>query len=75
MICTAACGAAAIVTDEQSGRVVPAGAVAPLTAVLVAAIARGPVQPQARVAINAQAIQHASADQAARRFMEAVSRG
>jgi glycosyltransferase involved in cell wall biosynthesis len=75
VICTAACGAAAIVTDEQSGCVVPAGAVTPLTAAIVAAIARDPVQPQTRIAINATAAQHSSADQAARRFMEAVSRG
>jgi glycosyltransferase involved in cell wall biosynthesis len=75
VICTAACGAAAIVTDEQSGFVVPAGQVAPLTAVLADAMANGPVQPHTRVAINAQAIEHASADQAARRFMEAASRG
>ena len=75
VFCTAACGAAAIVTDEQSGCVVPAGEVTPLTAVLTAAMARGPVQPQTRIAINATAAQHSSANQAARRFMEAVSRG
>ena len=75
VICTAACGAAAIVTDKQSGCVVPAGQVAPLTAALAAAMARGPVEPQTRIAINATATQHASSDQAARRFMEAAFHG
>jgi glycosyltransferase involved in cell wall biosynthesis len=75
VFCTAACGAAAIVTDEQSGRVVPAGQAAPLTAAIAAAMARGPVQPQTRIAINATAVQHSSANQAARRFMEAASHG
>jgi len=75
VICTAACGAAAMVTEEQSGRVVPSDQVAPLTAALVAAMANGPVQPHTRVAIKDKATQYASADQAARRFMEAVSHG
>jgi glycosyltransferase involved in cell wall biosynthesis len=75
VICTAACGAAAIATDEQSSRVVPAGQVAPLTAALAAAMARGSVQPQLRIVIHAKASQHASADQAARRFMEAAFHG
>jgi glycosyltransferase involved in cell wall biosynthesis len=75
VICTAACGAAAIVTDEQSGGVVPAGQVAPLAAAVAAAMARGPVQPQTRIAINSHAAQHASADLPARSFMEAVSHG
>jgi glycosyltransferase involved in cell wall biosynthesis len=75
VICTAACGAAAIATDEHSGRVVPAGQVATLTAALAAAMARGSVQPQTRLVIHARASQHASADQAARRFMEAAFHG
>ena len=75
VICTAACGAAVLATDEQSGRVVPAGQVAPLTAALAAAMARGSAQQQTRIAINAKAMQHASADQAARRFMEAAFHG
>ena len=75
VICTAACGATAIVTDKQSGCVVPAGQVAPLTAALAAAMARGPVEPQTRIAINATAAQHASPDQAVRRFMEAAFHG
>ena len=74
VICTDACGVAAIATDEQSGCVVPAGQVAPLAAAITAALTRGPVQQQTRIAINAAA-QHSSADKAARRFMEAVSHG
>jgi len=75
VICTAACGAAAIVTEEQSGCVVSAGQVAPLTAALAAAMVNGRVQQHTRVAINATAARRSSADQAARRFMEAVSLG
>lgn len=70
VICTDACGAAAIVTDDQAGHVVPAGRAAPLAAALAAAVGRGTVQPQARVAIHARVAQIASADQAARRFLE-----
>jgi glycosyltransferase involved in cell wall biosynthesis len=75
VICTAACGVAAIVTDEQLGCVVPSDQVASLTAALVAAMARGPVPSQTRIAINARVALIGSADQAARRFMEAVSHG
>jgi len=72
VICTAACGAAAIVTDEQLGCVVPTDKVASLTAALVAAMVRGPVQSQTRIAINSRVALIGSADQAARRFMEAL---
>ena len=75
VICTDACGAATIVTDDRAGRIVPAGRVASLSAALTTAVARGRVQPEDRVAINAHASRYASADQAARRFMEAVSHG
>ena len=75
VICTTACGAAAIVTDGKLGSVVQSGRSAPLARALADAVARGPVQPQARVAINAFAAAHASADRAAQRFMERVFHG
>jgi glycosyltransferase involved in cell wall biosynthesis len=75
VICTAACGAAAIVTDEQLGCAVPSDQVASLTAALAAAMARGTIQSQTRIAINSRVALIGSAHQAARRFIEAVSHG
>ena len=70
VICTDACGAAAIVTDEQSGCVVPSGQVAPLAAALTAALAQGTVLPQTRIAVNARAAANASPEQAVHRFFD-----
>ncbi len=75
VICTDACGAAAIVTDDQAGHVVRSGRPAPLAAALTAAVARGPVQEQVRASINVNAAAYASADRAAQRFMEMLFRG
>jgi len=64
-----------MMTDEQSGCVVPSGRVAPLAAALASAMARGPVQPQIRIDVNARVNRHASAGGAVQRFMEAMCRG
>jgi glycosyltransferase involved in cell wall biosynthesis len=75
VICTAACGAAAIVTDEQSGFVVPSGRAPALAAAVAAAVARGPIQSQTRITINARVSQQASAELAVERFMKAMPHG
>ena len=68
VICTAACGAAVLVSSDRLGSVVQPHSVAVLKAALARAIARGPVQPQDRAAINADASAHMSATWAAARF-------
>ena len=70
-----ACGAAAIVTDEQSGFVVPSGRAPALAAAVAAAVARGPIQSQTRITINARVSQQASAELAVERFMKAMPHG
>ncbi len=68
VICTAACGAAALVSSARLGSVVPPNSAAALSAALSHAIARGSVQPQDRAAIHAEASAHMSATWAAARF-------
>jgi len=68
VICTAACGAAGLVSSARLGSVVPPDSAAALTAALADAIARGPVKPQDRAAIHADASTHMSATWAAARF-------
>jgi glycosyltransferase involved in cell wall biosynthesis len=68
VICTAACGAAVVVESARLGSVVQPDSVAALRKVLAHAIARGPVKPQDRAAINADATAHMSATWAAARF-------
>jgi glycosyltransferase involved in cell wall biosynthesis len=75
VICTDACGAAAIVTNQQSGCVVPAGQASPLAAALTAAIAKGTVQRPTRTAVNSRVAEQASAAAAAKHFMETVVHG
>jgi glycosyltransferase involved in cell wall biosynthesis len=68
VICTAACGAAVLVSSARLGSVVQSDSVAVLSAALAHAIARGSVQAQDRAAINADAAAHMSAPWAAARF-------
>ena len=68
VICTAECGAAVLVSTARLGSVVPPDSVAALSSALADAIARGPVKPQDRAAINADAAAHTSATWAAARF-------
>jgi glycosyltransferase involved in cell wall biosynthesis len=68
VICTAACGAAVLVSSARLGSVVPPGSVATLRAALARAIAKGPVKPQDRTAINADAAMGMSASWAAARL-------
>lgn len=68
VICTKSCGAAVLVSTARLGSVVPPDNVAALSAALSHAIARGPVKPQDRAAINADAAAHMSATWAAARF-------
>ena len=68
VICTAECGAAVLVSSARLGSVVQSDSVAALSAALSHAIARGPVKPQDRAAINADAAAHMSAPWAAARF-------
>jgi glycosyltransferase involved in cell wall biosynthesis len=68
VICTAACGAAALVSSARLGSVVSPNSAAALSAALSHAIARGPVKPPDRAAINADAATHMSATWAAARF-------
>ena len=74
VICTAACGAAALVESDLLGRVVPPGRVPALAAALGKAVARGPLQPRDRVAIHAHAAAHISATRAAERFVSLLNR-
>jgi len=68
VICTAACGAAQLVSSDRLGSVVQPHSVAALRAALAGAIAKGPVRPQDRAAIHADAARHMSAPWAAARF-------
>jgi glycosyltransferase involved in cell wall biosynthesis len=68
VICTAECGAAVLVSSARLGSVVQPDSVDALSAALAHAVARGPVQPQDRAAINADAAAHMSATWAAARF-------
>ena len=74
VICADACGAAAIVTDEQSGFVVPSGRVAPLAAALANTLAKGPVAIQTRGVISESAFLQATPVRAAARFLEMIAR-
>ena len=68
VICTASCGAAQRVSSTRLGSVVQPQSVAALRAALADAIAKGPVEPQDRAAIHADAATHMSAPWAAARF-------
>ena len=68
VICTTACGAAALLSSGHLGCVVQADSAAALRAALADAIARGPVQPQHRAGIHADASTHMSAAWAEARF-------
>lgn len=68
VVCTASCGAAALVSTARLGSVVQPGSAAALGAALGHAIARGPVSPQDRAAIHADASRQMSATWAASRF-------
>ena len=68
VICTAACGAAMLVSSAQLGSVVQPDSAAVLSTALAHAIARGPVQQQQRAAIHADAAAQMSATWAAARF-------
>lgn len=68
VICTESCGAAVLVSSAPLGTVVRHDSVASLGSSLACAIARGPVGPQERAAINAHTSTHASAPLAAARF-------
>ena len=68
VICTASCGAAVLVSSARLGSVVQTDSVAALRAAIEHAIARGPVQPEDRAGINADAAAHMSATWAAARF-------
>ena len=74
VICTAACGAAVLVSSAQLGSVVQAESPMPLSAALAHAIARGPMQPRDRVAIHAHAVAHICATRAAERFVSLLNR-
>lgn len=73
MICTASCGAAVLVSSARLGSVVQPDRAAALSAALIHAIARGPVQQQERVAVHADATAHMSATWAAARFESLVA--
>ncbi len=73
VICTAACGAAVLVSSARRGSVVQSGSAASLRSALAHAIARGPVQPQDRVAIHVDASTRMSATWAADRFVSGVA--
>ncbi len=68
VICTAACGAAVLVSSARLGSVVQPDSPAALSAALAHAIARGPSRSQDRAAINADASAQMSATWAASRF-------
>jgi glycosyltransferase involved in cell wall biosynthesis len=74
VICTAACGAASLVSSAQLGSVVQADSLMPLSAALAQAVAIGSVQPRDRVAIHAHAAAHISATRAAERFVSLLNR-
>ncbi len=75
VICTASCGAASVVAGEPMGCVVRPGRTSPLAASLVGAVGRGPIRQDERVAIHTYAVEHLSADGAARRFTEVLTDG
>ena len=68
VVCTESCGAAVLVSSAQLGSVVQPDSAAAISAAMAHAIARGPVQPQDRAAIHAEASAHMSATWAAARF-------
>ena len=68
VICTAACGAAALVPSARLGSVVQPDSAAALRAALADAIARGPVSMQDRAGIHADASTQMSAAWAEARF-------
>ncbi len=68
VICTAACGAAVLVSSARLGSVVQPDSAAALRAALAHVIDRGPIQPQERAAIHADASAQMSATCAAERF-------
>ena len=68
VICTAACGAAALVPSARLGSVVQPDSAAALRAALADAIARGPVSMQDRAGIHADASTQMSATWAAARL-------
>ena len=68
VICTAACGAAVLVSSARLGSVVQPDSAAALSAALADAIARGPVSMQDRAGIHADASTQMSAAWAEARF-------
>lgn len=74
VICTSACGAAAV-ADAVGGAVVPPGRPALLGAALARVVTAGPVRSDDRHAIRARAAERLSATLAAGRMMEVVRRG
>ncbi len=75
VICTDGCGAADLVTDDQTGHVVPADRTAPLAAALSHALTAGRVQPQIRGAVNERFARCASASWAAAKLISLVGEG
>ena len=69
VICTAACGAAMLVSSARLGSVVQTGSTAALSTALVDVIARGPMGVRDRVVIHDHALGQISATRAAERFM------
>ncbi len=69
VICTAACGAAMLVSSVRLGSVVQTDSAAALSTALVDAMARGPMGLRDRVVIHDHAIGQISATRAAERFM------
>ena len=74
VICTAACGAAVLVSSAQLGSVVQTESPMPLSAAMAHAVARGPTQLRDRVAIHAHAAAHISATHGAERFVSLLNR-
>ena len=75
VICTANCGAAVLVSSTRLGSVVRSESVASLRDSLSLACAGGPVRPQDRAAIHADAADHMSATWAAGRFEWLLANG
>lgn len=75
VICTDACGAAAVVAGGPDNRVVAAGRVDRLADALADAVAAGPVSPEARRMVHDVFERKASADGAVERFLREVNRG
>jgi glycosyltransferase involved in cell wall biosynthesis len=73
VICTEACGAAAIVTEERSGTVAPAGRVASLAAALANTMAKGPVAIETRAVVSESAVLQAAPARAVSRFLEMLA--